>query len=203
MSGNLTKLLVFPSEAVYFGVSALLCPKRMPHQPLVNLAQFVSTNRRVLLGLVYSAWKGSMNEFALVTQVQRVTGHNSSHQMNGFDNCGEHNLSFPASSLFQPRYTTQASFPSAESYPNLISWQSFRLSLKRCSSLADSKSFPLLINKSVSWSMNTGGESGGCLWPSGEGSGLDCALKQYQEETLPGLATAVVHFSWGTYVLGG
>lgn len=50
----------------------------------------------VLLDLVYSAWKASMNEFALITQVQRVIGHNFSHQMNGFDKLGPAQSGFPS-----------------------------------------------------------------------------------------------------------
>lgn len=153
------------------------CPKHMFNQLLVNLVLFLYTNLS-LLGLVYSAWKRSMNEFALVTQVQRVTGCNSSCQMNGFDRLWPAQSGFP-SILFVPAQmhgTSKFSCLSAKNYWRLIGWQWFRLSLNQC---------PLwwivklsLVNRSVSWQINTGGEPGDSLWPSEEGSEGDHALKQ-------------------------
>lgn len=70
----------------------------------------------------------------------------------GLTSYGQHSLTFPASSLFQPRCTTQPSFnafqPEGRPGHQLVATQ---VSLKQCPSLEESKSFALLINKSVSW----------------------------------------------------
>lgn len=156
---------------------------------------------RVLLGLVYSAWKGSMNEFALVTQVQGSLAITSLTRWMGLTSCGQHNLAFPASSLFQPRCTTQPSFNAFQQKGTPAQQlMAIQVSLRQCLSLEDSKLFALLINISVSWQMNTDAESGDCLWLSEEYSGLGHVLKQHQEEEArPGLPTMIRLFSYGEH----
>jgi hypothetical protein len=86
--------------------SALLDPRHMFKQLLVNPALFTATNHQILLDLVYSASE-SMNEFVLVTQGQKDTSHSSSCQMIGLTGCGQHNPAFLTTSLVQPRWTAQ------------------------------------------------------------------------------------------------
>lgn len=81
----------------------------------------------------------------------------------GLTSCGQHNRTFPASSLFQPRCTAQPGFHAFQqkTYQRLTGWQRFRLSLNQCPSGVDSKSFA--HNKGVCWQINTDGEPGVCL----------------------------------------
>lgn len=89
MQGNLTKLWFFFLLMELFILVFLLCRVQSTCWTRYWLTKcWLCTQIRVLLDLVYSAWKGSMNEFALVTQVQRVTGHNSSPRWMGLTSCG-------------------------------------------------------------------------------------------------------------------
>lgn len=192
MQGNLTKLWFFFLLMELFILVFLLCRVQSTCWTRYWLTKcWLCTQIRVLLDLVYSAWKGSMNEFALVTQVQRVTGHNSSRQMNGFDKLWQHNLAFPASSLIRPRLTAPPRFhafqqkAAEDSLAGSDSGFLWSVPFK-----VNSKSFALLRKKTVSWQINADGEPGDYLWPSEEGSGLDHALRQpWEEEALPGFPT--------------
>lgn len=100
----------------------LPCLKHMLNQLLVNPVMFISTNHRVLLDLVYSAWKRSMNEFSAVTQVQRSLVITSLARWMGLTSCVQHNLPFPAAFLFQPRCTAQSRFRAFQEKATQVSW---------------------------------------------------------------------------------
>ena len=92
--------------------------------------------------------------------------------------CSQHNLAFPAFSLFQPRCTAQPSFHAFQQKATEGSVAGSDSGFLWISALLWWIVKLALVNKSVSWQINTGGEPRDCPWPSEEGSGGDHVLKQ-------------------------
>lgn len=160
----------------------------------------MNTNHRVLLDLVYSAWKGSTNEFALVTKVQRITGHNSSPQMNGSDKLWPVQSGFPASSCFQPRCTAQLSFHAFQYKATQGSWTGSESGFLWSNALLWWIVNHLLCSK---WKRILASEYWWGTWTLAEtfrrGLWADHALEQHwEDEVLPGLPTTVMLFPVGS-----
>lgn len=161
-----------------FGASTLLRPKHMFNQLLVNLVLFLYTNQSLLDLVWISSEKGAWMNLPWSHKYGGSLAVTPLSRWMDLTGCGQHNLAFPAFSLFQPRCTAQPSFHAFQQkategslagsdsgflWISALIWWIVKLALK---------------NKSVSWQINTGGEPRDCLWPSEEGSGGDHAHKQ-------------------------
>lgn len=161
-----------------FGASTLLRPKHMFNQLLVNLVLFLYTNQSLLDLVWISSEKGAWMNLPWSHKYRGSLAVTPLARWMDLTGCGQHNLAFPAFSLFQPRCTAQPSFHAFQQKATEGSLAGSDSGFLWISALILWIVKLALKNKSVSWQINTGGEPRDCLWPSEEGSGGDNAHKQ-------------------------
>ena len=161
-----------------FGASTLLRPKHMFNQLLVNLVLFLYTNQSLLDLVCISSEKGAWMNLPWSHKYRGSLAVTPLARWMDLTGCGQHNLAFPAFSLFQPRCTAQPSFHAFQQKATEGSLAGSDSGFLWISALILWIVKLALKNKSVSWQINTGGEPRDCLWPSEEGSGGDNAHKQ-------------------------
>lgn len=93
----------------------------------------MSTHHQILPDLIYSASEESMNEFVLATQVQKVTSHNSSGRMNGFDKLWPVQSGFSSVVCSSPTAQQRSiSTPIHRKLPKSHGWWWSRTSFRQC-----------------------------------------------------------------------